>query len=383
MITFELLFKDQSIGLIPENLCANFTYTMRLQSFYAVAKVVLKDATKVMFNKLKIGQYLDIRFYDTENPEIDYRNPMRIRYFDKIPSTQTSLIDSISLDLISDWYYISKVKSQYYFGSAGSIINEVFATDFKDLNYTFDINPSTEPPKSRYQTHERPQAFIKRILPWGLVEGYPLCLYTDHKGTIHLKPWVDFIKNNQFYLATVMGSETYLNSTAADYALGHIQFLTYDVSLNPTYTAKQAIHSIANYYSTEAYPQSTLLFSCEGTGLSDTDKRNIQVDTLSPLKAEITPWWECPYDARAEFIYNNWQVLNQTFKVSATVEMFQLESLQLGNLIRLELPFNPVQNPTTGEELNFAEGGYIIDAVSYIYTGATRNTSVEMFQIRF
>ena len=388
MIAVELIFDDPTLNTIPENIMAGFSYTVRLESMYAVAKVSFKDLSKEFFNKIKIGQKVTVRFFDTEDSSLavaqllTYDNPMRVLKTEKNPSTHDSLIDIITLELISEWYYIAKVQTSYYFGSVSTIISSVLNENFKGLGYTFDCETSTDRPKSRYQIQERPQAFIERLLKKGMNNGYPMCLYTDHKSTVHLKAYSTIINNEKFYLATVLGTDTLLNSATADFALGYIPLAEYQVIVNPTFTARQAVHTVSHYHSSESYPKTTILHSFEGVeGLNG--KKNIQVADLSPVKSEITSWSDCPHDARAEFLSKYWHELTHTFTVTCVTPSFQVNSVQVGNVVRLELPFNPVQNSTTGEEVNFAEGGYIIDSVSYILTPSSRQTAFTMFQVRF
>lgn len=383
MITFKLSFKDQSIGVVPEALVTGFSYRVRMRSLYSVSRVTFKDVTKEIFNQLKVGQAVDIVFYDTENSRVQYVNPMKIRAFNKVPSANTELIDSITLELISSWYYVSTVQTGYYFGSSGSIIGEVMTKNFKSLGYDLEYLASSDKPKSRYQIQERPQAFMERLLKYSSLNGYPLCLYTDHKGAIRLKSIAEWLQNQQFYLATVLGTEDLLNSNTLDYALGKISLQNYNVQVSPTFSMCKAIHTVEHYHSAESYPKETSVMSFEGTGTSATDKKNIQIDEFSPVKVVITPWYVDPDDARSEFLYDTWPEISQTFRVLASCSQFQIDTVEIGHLIRLELPFHPVQNPTTGEEVNFAEGGYIVDEVTYVYENGFKSTQFGMFQVRF
>lgn len=383
MTTFSIEFPNSDLGVIPAYQIHGFSFTTRLTSMYAVSKVIFRDFTKAAFNKLKVGMDVNVIFGDTADTAIKYTNPMKVKSFTKSPAANDSVVDTMTLELISAWYYVSDVQTAHYFGSVGSITYQVLNNFFSDLGYKFDITTTTDNPKSRYQISKRPQAFLEWLIPKGLKDNYPLYFYTDHKGVIRLVGYNDFAVKQNFYLAQILGAENLHEASAKDYAISTLNLTAYDVSLNPSYSAAQSIHTVNHYHSATAYPQDTLLLSCESNGLTSNAKRNIQVATPSPVKIEISPWYECPYDARAEFLFENWRQMSQTFKVIASLPEFQLDDCSLGNLIRLELPFNAVQNPTTGEMLNFAEGGYIIDSLTFTWEKGKRSTIFEMFQIRF
>ena len=198
-----------------------------------------------------------------------------------------------------------------------------------------------------------------------------------------MKGLYDSLNDTTFYLAAPFNNEMIGKEIEEDIFKGRIPLQEYQVTVNPTYSRTDSLFCIQNFWSADDYPPSSTVISPEITDDTDAAKLNAQFKEKSPINVEVYPLYYKPNDAYAVSIHKNWDMFSNTCRVRGITVGFQLDTVALGNLIKLELPFKEVQNTTTGEMVNLAEGGYIIDSVNYSWKGEGFYTTFDMYQVRF
>lgn len=354
---------------IPLNRITFFDYTVNLFNLYSYCKITATEIAKDAFNIIKLGTPITVNFItDTTT----YQNNMRVYRFNKIP-TQEGLVDTLEVELISSWYFVTGMQDVAYDGTVGSIINKI-ATEKFAKEVSIDIASTEEAPSRRYQTGEEIHDFIGRILKYGLKGQFPVYLYTDAKGNLVLKGINDFLNKSAYYTALPDDSlSNYLdnNTTTKKIRLNKYRFST-DITNAHSYYRTQ--------FTTEHFIASVSNVVNDFT-LSNPEIRNPQSQCYSAPKNTIRGWEYTPEDALAISAKESFEASVNIFYISAVVNDFVFDGFEVGNLVNVILPYERILNPYTGKEQNLGEGNYLITESHYIYEDGVLKTKVHMNQV--
>lgn len=385
---FKFVFDDAHIQEIELSAISAFSYNINIRNLYATSKVIFKDVTKVFFNSIFIGQKVTVIVYDTEktqNTSIT-KNEMRVLAFQKIMGSARDIIDTLEVNLVSSWYFESIPKTLQYFGTVSQIVQNTLSRDFEKLGFKFDISTTSDTARARYQLAERSQDFLKRILKYGYIDKLPVYLYTDARAQICLHGASEFMNQTAFITAVPQeGLVMKENVHSEESQLTKILRLRdYKINSNVASSASKinSVFTTSHFATSENLTTSSTLNSAESNNATNA-KINAQVKKTTQPKTQYLGWNLTPQDAYAISIRESFEKTCDTFQLVGIIDGYPIDTLTLGSLLRLELPFEKIKNTTTGEDVNLAEGGYFITSIQYTYQNNMPQTTFTASQVKY
>ena len=374
-IAHKIVVTDSGAELNPA-LVESFSFQVDIQNLNAKAVVKLRDITHSLFNQIKTGLSVNIVFYDTGNSQVIYTNYMKVLSFNKKPSNVKNLADYIVVNLISAWYFDSKEEvSSSYTGTYYEIVNQLLSNKQKKY-YNLDLTATDDNIRYRYRIAETDQHFLERLMKYGRIGNLPVYLYTDAKGNLKLSGIENFIKGTCKYFAapdTAMQLPT-IPSNASD--LQGLRMTSYKIIGDSSNSNSRT----STRFSTKNFKLNTTADSA--VNINNTEIANSQSAEYTPSFTGYTGWNLTPDDALSVSVKNNFERNMKTYSLICIIPDFILD-LNLGDKLKVYLPFQPVQGRKAGTITNLGEGEYFIKHIDYIYKNNMYRTRLEMIQAAY
>lgn len=388
MNQFKIVFEEAELGELELAMVSAFSFNIDIHNLYATSKVILKDLSKRIFNKISIGQKVTVIFYDAQETvnKKSLTSEMRVLSFQKVMGSARDIIDRIEISLISSWYFEAEPKTLRYFGTVSQITREILERDFNKLGFTFNISSTSDIAKPRYQLSERSQDFLKRILKYGFLGNLPIYLYTDANSQICLRGILEFINQATFITVTPLEGLVATEDLKSEKSqlTRALSLRDYKLLSDVTQSASKidSIFTTAHFATSDEIVESFSLNSAESTNDINA-KINAQVKKASQPKTRYVGWNLNPQDALAITTKESFEKINTAFQLLGLMDGYVTDSFTLGTLLRLELPFEKVKNTTTGEDVNLGEGGYLITSIKYTYQDSIPQTTFLASQVKY
>lgn len=363
-----LSIKIEDVFSIPGINIDYFEYKSSLLDFYSRAKLTVKDMAKDTFNYIKIGTPITIEFFDGD---ISYINNMKVLKYNKLPGE--SPVDTLELTLVSAWYFDCSMEDTARDGNIGNIFNKI-AQDKFSKHVKIDIGSTEEAPSRRYQIGEEIHSFMERIIKYGIKGNFPVYLYTDAKGILNLKGINDFINKEAYYLAVPDTSDVAM-TVSKNVNEKTIRLKKYRFSTNI-----ENAHSLFRTKFTTEHFIASVSNVANDISLTDPEFRNPQSLSYSPPKTKIRTWEYTPEDALAISMRESFEASLSVFYLSAVVTGFVFSGLNVGDMIKVDLPFKKVKDVLSGKEQNLGEGSYLITETHYVYSNNEEYTKIKASQ---
>lgn len=320
-----------SKGNLPNIYIKSFSFVEDLDKMYTGAKVILKDISTALLNSLSIGQ--EVNFNLKRSGDITYVNPMRILSI--VPVTENKkFVNELEITLISKWYFDNIADSAVHTGTFGGIVKKI-CEKYKSIIGSYDIEETEDPSRIRYQTKERTQDFMKRMIPFGTLQKLPVYLYSDFRGYLNLRGLATFANASPKYafLPDLVAKREEV-STSAIKEKGMIPLRLNDyhtlISLQDSNSKGNVSFSTSNFFSTSKITSSAILSNAENS--------NAKVLTKTPYSYICKNWSYLPQDALTQSIYEYFQKNLYSFSVTGTLMGMNLDTIQLGDKVRVLLP---------------------------------------------
>ena len=332
---YELGFPNSAVADSKDNLpniyIKSFSFMEDIDKMYTGAKVILKDISTVLRNALSIGQ--DVNFKLVRSEEITYTNPMKILSITPVTENK-KFVNEIELTLISKWYFDELNSSSIHKGSYGGIVKSICEKYSAQIG-TYDVEETDDPSRIRYQTRERTQDFMKRMVPYGTLQNLPVYLYSDFKGCLNLKGLATFANSSPKYVFLpdlVVKREEVSLSAIEEKGMIPLRLNDYHttISLQEANSKEDVLISTSNFFST-----SNLNYRAT---LSNAENSNAKVLTKTPQTYSSKNWNYLPSDALSLSIYEYFQKNLYSFAISGTLIGMNLDTIQLGDKVRVLLP---------------------------------------------
>lgn len=381
MTDFKIVFPESSLGEVSPAYIESFTFVTDLNKLYAGAKVVFKNFCREAFNEIKTGMKVEFTLKTTGSDEgKSYTNYMRVLSFEKVPNTETSLVDYLNVTLISSWYFVSAIQTKAYQGSIGEIVSSVFTQNFSSENFKTNFGATTDPARIRYQISEKSQDFLKRILKYGTVQNTPLYLYTDAKNTVNLKSLSDSLNGNVSSTLIPDLTETTekgVSKNTTDIRVSNkVRLKNYKIlTENQNSSSRQTtFFTVAGFVASQDVKGSVTTVNAENN--------NSASDIATPSLVRYMDWSYTPQDAIAIATKDYYEKNLNAFSLVIETDGFALDAIPLGSLNKVILPFKGIKT-SSGHEENLGEGGYVVQHLEYIFSDNISSTKALMFLARY
>lgn len=374
MAIFKINFPLLSIGEIPQDLITSFSCVEDINKLYFGIKLNITDIAQQYYKALStnIGTEAVVTLY---RDSLEYVSNMRVLAVNNSYKAGSTITSTVDITLISSWYYNSTIATASYFGSVSEIIALLYKSEFESTGLKASINSSTDTPHKRYRISETPQAYMKRILKYGLSQSTPLYLYTDSNNTLNLKSLKDFFNSEVKYtfVADAAAEQGYITQAAmTESATQYMRLKDYKLQ---TLTQASSAATTA-YFTVAAFASSQT--PTNSLSLSNSEANNKDIYTTTPPTAKYYDWSYTPDDAEALATRDYLSTNLSTFTIQGKVDSLGLGSVTLGSLIRVALPNYDVS--TAG---GIVTKGYVIDHIERQYTGGGVVTTFSAFLARY
>lgn len=333
---FSISFPNSNIdGALNLLYIKSFSFVEDINKMYVGAKLILKDISNGLRNSLYLGQDVVFTFNVSE---LTYNNYMRILTI--LPVTENEeFVNELEITLISNWYFEQFAYSGVHKGSVSSIIKAICEKYKKDNIFNkYDILDSEDDSRIRYQTRERTQDFMKRIVPLGISQNQPLFLYSDCKGCLNLKGLSTFCSNSVkiVFLPDVVSDleETSTKDiTDRGMVLKRLNNYRTVISLNSCSSEEKDFFLTNNFIPVTS--SSKLEISSE---FSNAETSNSKIKITTPPSRRCWNWNYLPQDARALSSYTYFHSNLLAFSFTGIIGGDTIDYLNLGDRVRLFLP---------------------------------------------
>lgn len=363
---------ENSIGLINNTYLKGFRFVLDIYKFYAGARFTLSDLSRSEMNLISQGLDVTVTF-SKKDKECVHR--MKVFSVQKNPAPDTLLADDVDVTLISAWYFTQAIYSRAFSGSVSGVISEIFKKDFSKDDLKFLMTSSEDTPCIRYQLNTRSQAFINNLLSYSSYKNLPMYLYTDTSGAVNLRGLSEMIsKEPQHIAAPYLADELDLIpqedlQTLRRVVLNSWNFQNNSLSSNSTVTS---------FFTTSHFVSSSDIKV--QTAIQNAETDNALVKSVTPERADYYPWYVTPSDAAAVSSRKVVEENLNVFQVNAVVPNFDLDNLNIGNVLKVILPYEGVA--TEKGRTTVGNGFYLITKLSFNYdTEGVKTTEVQMSQI--
>lgn len=374
-IVHKIVITDSGEELNPA-LVDSFSFQVDIQSLNSKAIVKIKDITHTLYNQIKTGLSVNIVFYDTADTQVTYTNYMKVLSFNKKPSNVENLADYIDVTLVSAWYFDSNVIiSSSYNGTYYDIVNSVLVGK-KGKYFNLDLLATDDNSRWRYRISETEQQFLSRMMKYGRRSNLPVYLYSDAKGNLRLRGVDDFVKGTCKYYTTpdtAMQLET-VPSNASD--LKYLRMTAYKVNADTANSNSRT----STLFTTANFKLNKTVES--GVSINNSEVMNSQSLNYTPPTVDFINWNLTPDDALSVATKNDFEKNMFTYSVTCIIPDL-LVNLDLGEKLKVYLPFKPVQGRKTGTITNLGEGEYFIKHMDFIYKNNQYRTRLVMIQAAY
>ena len=100
-----LRITDDKGTLVPNAAIKGFTLSESINSMFVIARLDIEDTNSVVSNGLSIGQRYKVSMEDEES---SLTQDMRVLKFSKTPVEGEYSTSTVTITLISDWYFTSR-----------------------------------------------------------------------------------------------------------------------------------------------------------------------------------------------------------------------------------------------------------------------------------
>lgn len=354
----------------------SFSFNTDLQSMNCRAKVKLKDITHSLYNEIKTGLSVNFVFFDTENSQTTYTNYMKVLSFNKKPSTNETLYDSIDVELISRWYFDNTTpSSSSYTGNYSQIVNQVLSNT-ENKYYNLDLSSTEDNIRYRYRIEETDQEFLTRMMKYGRIGSLPVYLYADTKGNIKLRGIKEFVNNTSEYYISPDTAQQLATIPSNASNLKYIRMTAYKVSSDTsTSNSKSTTKFTTSNFKLNQTAQSKI-------SINNTEIQNSQAYDYTPARTSFLNWNLTPDDALSVAAKSNFENNMYTYSITCIIPGI-VEDLDIGDKLKVYLPFKPVQGRKAGTITNLGEGEYFIKRLDYIWQNSQYRTRLEMIQASY
>lgn len=378
MSNLSVTFINSSVGTIDPTFINSFSFVEDIYKLYAGAKLNLKDINQTIYNTLKSGQEVKVSFYKGSSfynySDTSYDNYMKILTFNKT-STSSPLFCNVEITLISSWYFLNPLSTQAYQGSVSSIINDVYQKEYSNTSLKTNLIASDDEARIRYRISENTSQFLKRILKYGLFQNSPLYLYTGMGNCLILSSLGTFLDKSIHYslvpdevFSLKETSQRIINETGS--AVLRLREYAQLSSLASSSSKCISYFSTANFSSTGSIVSSAILQNAENS--------NSTVEESSPSVVTYTDWSLTPQDALAYTVKDYYDKNLNVFSIKGCLDTFCVESLNLGDLVKIYLPVADVDKVSS---INCR--GYVIQRIERIYENNEEKTYFYAFLARY
>lgn len=373
---FRIYFDEIGDGGIPEANIQSFNFVSNMFKMYAGANIVIKDIKAGLINKIKTGLGVTVEFYDTSDVEKVYSNKMAVLSFKKFMGN--GIIDLIEINLISSLFFEKEVVTQAHEGSVSQIILNIFKDSLTSPEYKLDIDSTSDKSRYRYQIAETYPAFIKRLFKYAYKDNGAVFLYHDSRGELKLKGVKSFIEAEPSYVASTLSNSQW--GVKIDGSNRLLNLVINDYTIDTTDSVSTS--SITSKFSTELFKsQDYFIEEATFNGVCSLD--NAQTKRIYPKRQDFYNWDITPEDAFALACRKGFEDTYMSYTVSITTNDFLLDSLAIGSVIYLILPYNPTELSSSGEMVNGGEGKYMVTRVRYNFHDGMFRTTADLVQVGF
>lgn len=373
---FRIYFDESGDGGIPEANIQSFNFVSNIFKMYAGANLVIKDIKASLVNKIKTGMGVKVEFYDITDSNAKYTNDMGILSFKKYMGD--GIIDKIEVNLISSLFFEKEVVTQAHEGNISQILFTIFKDNLTNPEYKLDLDSTSDRSRYRYQIAETYPNFIKKISRFAYKDNGTVFLYHDPRGTLKLKSAVDFINKEPSYVASTLSTDQWGIKADGSGMLLNLPIMDYTVdTLDSASTS-----SLTSKFTTELF-KSPDSFIEEATFTGVCSTANAQVKRTYPQRQDFYNWDISPDDAFALACRKGFEDTYMAYTISITVNDFLLDTLALGNVIYVILPYNPTELGSSGEKVNGGEGKYMVTRVRYNFHDGIIRTIADLVQVGF
>lgn len=373
---FRIYFEETGDGGIPESNIQSFNFVSNIFKMYAGASLVIKDIKASLINKIKTGAGVTVEFYDIYDAEKKYSNKMRVLSFKKFMGD--GIIDKIEVNLISSLFFEKEVVTQAHEGNVSQILFTVFKDNLTNPEYILDIDSTSDRSRYRYQIAETYPNFLKRISKYAYKDNGTVFLYHDPRGVLKLKGVEDFMAIEPSYVASTLSTDQWGVKVDGSGMLLNLPIIDYTIDT----VDSASTSSVTSKFCTELF-KSPDSFIGEATFNGVCSLNNAQVEKVYPEKQDFYNWDITPDDAFALACRKGFEDAYMSYTLSITVNDFLLDTLALGNVIYVILPYNPTELSSSGDKVNGGEGKYMVTRVRYSFYDGMLRTIADMVQVGF
>ena len=373
MNSIKIEFENSPIRDLPLESIDKVSFICSIFKVYSLARIRFRDTAKRYFNNIKGGIPVNFIFESGSNR---YVNKMMVLSFEKESSPGGDATDIIEMTLISSIYFDKTQNTASYDGSVGIIIETIMSEFFKNTVTKYEGTSTDDFPRRRYQTSERTLDFMKRILKYGIQGKKPVYLFTDAKGVLKLRGISEMSNSSPKCTARSVLSEKL--GSVGTHNTSDKNIVMYD--FHSIFNGKKACSKINSVFSVRNFRFS------EGTESSYTyigpELRNNQIETGVPPKTRFYGWNLAPMDAYAIAARDSFEDTYDTCSFLATFMGFDVDNLELGGTLDIELPYNPgTTRDSSGDEANLGEGRYLITELRFEGDGNSLQTIATLVQV--
>ena len=373
---FRIYFEETGDGGIPEANIQSFNFISNLFKMYAGANLIIKDIKANIVNKIKTGAGVIVEFYDLNNTEIKYSNKMRILSFKKFMGD--GVIDKIEVNLISSLFFEKEVTTQAHEGNVSQIIFNIFKDNLSNPDYVIDIDSTSDKSRYRYQIAETYPNFLKKLCKYAYKDNGTVFLYHDPRGVLKLKGVSSFLNSEPSYVASTLNMDQWGVKVDGSGMLLNLPIMDYTIDTVDSVSTS----SVTSRFSTNLF-KSPDSYIGEATFNGVCSSKNAQVKKVYPHKQDFYNWDITPEDAFALACRKGFEDTYMSYTLTITVNDFQLDTLALGNVLYVILPYNPTELGSSGEMVNGGEGKYMVTRVRYNFYDGMLRTIADLVQVGF
>lgn len=336
--SFEIIFPNSEFnteeGHFPLIYIKSFSFVEDIDKMYTGAKLILKDVSSYILNSLKLGQEVTFVFKEIVG-NLSYKNYMKILAIAPV-TENNALLNELEITLISHWYFETFIKTQKHTGSVGSIIRTICSNNQKEKVFPkYDISDTQDTIRIRYQTKEKLQDFMKRIVPFGIIDNEPVYLYSDSKGSLNLKGLSSFQKGTVKYVL-IPDSVQRLEDTSLQAIKSNGMIPVRMNSFHTILALQTASSSEKQYFLTENFA---------GEGYStvsyyNAESSNTKISSISPPSTRCWNWNYLPQDAFALSVWEYFQKNLGAFSIQCSLIAPTIDYFHLGAKVKVFLPSN-------------------------------------------
>lgn len=350
-----LRITDDKGTLVPNAAIKGFTLSESINSMFVIARLDIEDTNSVVSNGLSIGQRYKVSMEDEES---SLTQDMRVLKFSKTPVEGEYSTSTVTITLISDWYFTSFKIEKAYHGTPSEVISQVLAS--KKIDYDTSDTRSLY----FYRCNDQAPAFLKRVSAYATRECYPMYLYTDVEGKIHFKGINTFYTSSEEVLVSPISLADASSKTSKSSQSGYkSKVYPLEYALNSDSSRSNSVTSF--YFNYEHF---TEVAFTSPISIGNAEINNTSSNTYTPENNIYLDWSFTPDIALAGAIKAAFERNMDTF--FATCAFGNLaKDLKLGRKAYLYLPDRTSAN--SEDELLKGSGHYIVFGRAYRYDLST------------